>query len=144
MRMVKYIVPIFLGLLFSCNEKVVEKPENLIPEDKMAAILYDISLLNASKIINESILNEYEIEPMEYIYTKYGIDSVQFVGSDTYYASNPTVYESIYTQVKDKLEKDEKGFEEERKQKQDSLIEAKEKSNPNLKKKPLKTKDSLP
>tara|TARA_R110002049_G_scaffold22561_3_gene80724 strand:+ start:1766 stop:2200 length:435 start_codon:yes stop_codon:yes gene_type:complete len=144
MRMVKYIVPIFLGLLFSCNEKVVEKPENLIPEDKMAAILYDISLLNASKIINESILNEYEIEPMEYIYTKYGIDSVQFVGSDTYYASIPTVYESIYTQVKDKLEKDEKGFEEERKQKQDSLIEAKEKSNPNLKKKPLKTKDSLP
>tara|TARA_R110000868_G_scaffold140690_2_gene356620 strand:+ start:12710 stop:13120 length:411 start_codon:yes stop_codon:yes gene_type:complete len=134
MRMVKYIVPIFLGLLFSCNEKVVEKPENLIPEDKMAAILYDISLLNASKIINESILNEYEIEPMEYIYTKYGIDSVQFVGSDTYYASIPTVYESIYTQVKDKLEKDEKGFEEERKQKQDSLIEAKEKSNPNLKK----------
>ena len=144
MRMVKYIVPIFLGLLFSCNEKVVEKPENLIPEDKMAAILYDISLLNASKIINESVLNEYEIEPMEYIYTKYGIDSVQFVGSDTYYASIPTVYESIYTQVKDKLEKDEKGFEEERKQKQDSLIEAKEKSNPNLKKKPLKTKDSLP
>lgn len=144
MRMVKYIVPIFLGLLFSCNEKVVEKPENLIPEDKMAAILYDISLLNASKIINESILNEYEIEPMEYIYTKYGIDSVQFVGSDTYYASIPTVYESIYTQVKDKLEKDEKGFEEERKQKQDSLIETKEKSNPNLKKKPLKTKDSLP
>ena len=144
MRMVKYIVPIFLGLLFSCNEKVVEKPENLIPEDKMAAILYDISLLNASKIINESILNEYEIEPMEYIYTKYGIDSVQFVGSDTYYASIPTVYESIYTQVKDKLEEDEKGFEEERKQKQDSLIEAKEKSNPNLKKKPLKTKDSLP
>jgi hypothetical protein len=144
MRMVKFIVPIFLGLLFSCNEKVVEKPENLIPEDKMAAILYDISLLNASKIIYESILNEYEIEPMEYIYTKYGIDSVQFVGSDTYYASIPTVYESIYTQVKDKLEKDEKGFEEERKQKQDSLIEAKEKSNPNLKKKPVKTKDSLP
>ena len=132
MRMVKYIVPIFLVLLFSCNEKVVEKPENLIPEDKMAAILYDISLLNASKIINESVLNEYEIEPMEYIYTKYGIDSVQFVGSDTYYASIPTVYESIYTQVKDKLEEDEKGFEEERKQKQDSLIEAKEKSNPNL------------
>jgi len=144
MRMEKFIVPIFLGLLFSCNEKVVEKPENLIPEDKMAAILYDISLLNASKIIYESILNEYEIEPMEYIYTKYGIDSVQFVGSDTYYASIPTVYESIYTQVKDKLEKDEKGFEEERKQKQDSLIEAKEKSNPNLKKNPVKTKDSLP
>jgi len=142
--MLKYIVVIFLGLLFSCNEKVVEKPENLIPEDKMVTILYDISLLNAGKIINESILNEYDIEPMGYIYTKYGIDSVQFVKSDTYYASMPTVYETIYTKVKDRLEKDEKFFEDERQQKQDSLMEAKEKSNPELKKKPVNTKDSLP
>ncbi|MCM4172027.1 DUF4296 domain-containing protein [Arenibacter sp. TNZ] len=142
--MLKYIVPIFIGLLFSCNEMVVDKPENLIPEDKMVTILYDISLLNAGKIINESILNEYDIEPMGYIYTKYGIDSIQFIGSDTYYASMPTVYESIYTKVKEKLEKEEKFFEEERQKKQDSLIEAKEKLNPNLKKKPVETKDSLP
>ncbi|MDX1768376.1 MAG: DUF4296 domain-containing protein [Arenibacter troitsensis] len=142
--MYRYIVVIFLGLLFSCNEKVVVKPENLIPEDKMATILYDISLLNAGKIINESILNEYDIEPMGYIYTKYGIDSIQFVKSDTYYASMPTVYEAIYTKVKDRLEKDEKFFEVERKQKQDSLMEAKEKLNPDLKKKPETTKDSLP
>ncbi|MCM4150699.1 DUF4296 domain-containing protein [Arenibacter sp. N53] len=141
--MIKYVVAIFLGLLLSCNEKVVEKPENLIPEDKMATILYDISLLNAGKIINESILNEYEIEPMGYIYTKYGIDSIQFVGSDTYYASIPTVYESIYTKVKEKLEEDEKFFEEERQKKQDSLVQAKEKLNPNLKKKPVETKDSV-
>jgi hypothetical protein len=142
--MVKYIVPIFIGLLFSCNEKVVEKPENLIPEDKMVTILYDISLLNAGKIINESILNEYDIEPMGYLYSKYGIDSIQFVGSDTYYASIPTVYESIYTKVKEKLEEDEKFFEEERQQKQDSLVAAKEKLNPNLKKNPENTKDTLP
>jgi len=142
--MLKYIVLILLGLLFSCNEKVVEKPENLIPEDKMTAILYDISLLNAGRIINESILNEYDIEPMGYIYTKYGIDSLQFVKSDTYYASIPTAYEAIYTKVKDKLEKDEKFFEDERKRKQDSLMEAKEKLNPGLKKKPIKVKDSLP
>ena len=93
--MQKYIVAIFLGLFFSCNEKVVEKPENLIPEAKMASILYDISLLNAGKIINEGVLNQYDMEPMGYIYDKYGIDSLQFVKSDTYYASIPTVYEDI-------------------------------------------------
>jgi hypothetical protein len=142
--MPKFIVIIILGLLFSCNEKVVEKPENLIPEDKMAAILYDISLLNAGKIINESILNEYDIKPMGYIYTKHDIDSVQFVKSDTYYASMPTEYEAIYTKVKDRLEKDEKFLEDERQRKQDSLVEAKEKLNPNLKKSPVNTKDSLP
>jgi hypothetical protein len=142
--MPKFIVIIILGLLFSCNEKVVEKPENLIPEDKMAAILYDISLLNAGKIINESILNEYDIKPMGYIYTKHDIDSVQFVKSDTYYASMPTEYEAIYTKVKDRLEKDEKFLEDERQRKQDSLVEAKEKLNPNLKKPPVNIKDSLP
>ena len=142
--MQKYIVAIFLGLFFSCNEKVVEKPENLIPEAKMASILYDISLLNAGKIINEGVLNQYDIEPMGYIYDKYGIDSLQFVKSDTYYASIPTVYEDIYTKVKDRLEKWEKFFEEERQQKQDSINKAKEKLNPNLKKKPQTTKDSLP
>ncbi|MEZ4969453.1 MAG: DUF4296 domain-containing protein [Flavobacteriaceae bacterium] len=142
--MQKYIVAIFLGLFFSCNEKVVEKPENLIPEAEMAAILYDISLLNASKIINEGVLNEYDIEPMGYIYSKYGIDSLQFIKSDTYYASIPTVYEAIYTKVKDRLEKGEKFFEEERQKKQDSIKEAREKLNPNLKKKPENTKDSLP
>jgi hypothetical protein len=142
--MQKYIIVVLLGLLFSCNEKVVEKPENLIPEDKMAAILYDISLLNSGKIINESILNEYDIEPMGYIYNKYGIDSVQFVKSDTYYASIPTAYEAIYTEVKDRLERDEKVFEDERQRKQDSLMEAREKLNPDLKKKPVKAKDSLP
>lgn len=142
--MQKYIVAILLGLFFSCNEKVVEKPENLIPEAEMAAILYDISLLNASKIINEGVLNEYDIEPMGYIYSKYGIDSLQFIKSDTYYASIPTVYEAIYTKVKDRLEKGEKFFEEERQKKQDSIKEAREKLNPNLKKKPENTKDSLP
>ena len=81
---------------------------------------------------------------MGYIYDKYGIDSLQFVKSDTYYASIPTVYEDIYTKVKDRLEKGEKFFEEERQQKQDSINKAKEKLNPNLKKKPQTTKDSLP
>jgi hypothetical protein len=142
--MQKYIVAIFIGLFFSCNEKVVEKPENLIPETKMASILYDVSLINAGKIINEGVLNEYDIEPMGYIYAKYGIDSLQFVKSDTYYASIPTVYEAIYTKVKDRLEKGEKFFEEERQKKQDSINESREKLKPNLKKKPDNTKDSLP
>lgn len=142
--MLKYIVVIFLGLLISCNEKVVEKPVNLIPQDKMATILYDVALLNAGKIINESTLNEYDIQPMAYIYTKYGIDSVQFVKSDTYYASMPTEYEAIYTKVRDRLERDEKFFEEKRKQEQDSIREAKKKLNPNTHKKSVGSKDSLP
>lgn len=135
MTMLKYILPIFLCILVSCNENVVEKPKNLIPRDKMAAILYDISLLNAARSINESILTEHDVEPMGYIYNKYKIDSLQLVKSDTYYASLPTVYEAIYTEVKDRLEKEQELMETERK-------EAADKTEENLKKQPVK--DTLP
>ena len=116
MTMLKYVLPFFLCMLVSCTENVVEKPKNLIPQDKMAAILYDISILNAGRSINESILTEHHVEPMGYIYKKYGIDSLQLVKSDTYYASLPTVYETIYTQVKDRLEKEQEHMETERKE----------------------------
>lgn len=116
MRMLKYIFPLFLCMLFSCNEKVVEKPKNLIPQEKMTAILYDISVLNAGKTINESILTEHNVQPMGYIYNKYKIDSLQLVQSDTYYASLPIVYEAIYTRVKEKLEQEQERMEAERKE----------------------------
>src|SRR5690606_2823410 len=128
---IKYILPLFLCMLVSCNEKIVEKPKNLIPQEKMVAILYDISLLNAARSINESILIEHDVEPMAYIYNKYKIDSLQLVKSDTYYASLPTVYETIYTQIKDRLAKEEELMEAERKETANKPVE-------NLKKEPVK------
>ncbi len=141
--MAKYGVLLVLILLFSCNEKVVEKPENLIPSEKMTSVLYDMAVINAAKNMNQDILNEYDIEPMGYIYSKYGIDSLQFVKSDLYYASNPSEYEAIYTAVKDKLEKDEQYMEEHNK-KMDSIKSAKERERLGLDKKKKAAKDSLP
>lgn len=141
--MVKYGVLLVLTVLFSCNEKVVEKPENLIPSEKMTSVLYDMAVINAAKNMNQDILNEYDIEPMGYIYSKYGIDSLQFVKSDLYYASNPSEYEAIYTAVKDKLEKDEQYMEEHNK-KMDSIKSAKERERLGLDKKKKAAKDSLP
>lgn len=114
--MVKYILPLFFCLLFSCNEQLVEKPKNLIPQQKMEAILYDISVLNAGRSINESILTEHDLDPMGYIYNKYKIDSLQLVQSDTYYASLPIVYEAIYIQVKERLEQEQELLETARKE----------------------------
>jgi len=135
MIMLKYILPLFLCTLISCSERIVEKPKNLIPQEKMAAILYDISLLNAGRSINESILTEHGLEPMGYIYDKYKIDSLQLVQSDTYYASLPNVYETIYTQVKDRLEREQELMENERK-------ETANRPKENLRKEPVK--DTLP
>jgi hypothetical protein len=79
---------------FGCNSNSVEKPKNLIEKDKMVAILYDISLLEAIKTqnINGGITSEMGFD---YIYKKYKIDSVQFSKSNKYYASDIDEYKKI-------------------------------------------------
>lgn len=114
----------FIGccLMVACNEKIVEPPEGLIPKEDMVHILYDLSLLNAAKNTNPEVLRDNNIETMDYLYKKYGIDSVLFVKSDLYYASIPSEYEGIYTDVEALLEETKKIFEEERRRQRDSVV----------------------
>lgn len=104
----------------ACNEKVVEKPEDLIPREKMVDILYDLSLLNAGKAIDPDALKEKNIQTMDYIYRKYDIDSARYARSDLYYASVPLEYEAIYRTLVNRLEEQKIRVEEERTQKSDS------------------------
>lgn len=115
----KYSIILFL-ILISCGEKVIEEPENLIPKEKMVDMLYDLSLINAAKGTNPRILEENKVEPTEFLFDKHGVDSLQFVKSDMYYASIPVEYQYIYESVAARLEKDKKDMEEERKRKNDS------------------------
>ncbi|MCF6131168.1 DUF4296 domain-containing protein [Flavobacterium wongokense] len=103
-------VIILICCIFSavgCNSNSVEKPDNLIGKDKMIDILYDISLLEAVKNqnlnggISSKVANEY-------IYKKYKIDSVQFVKSNKYYASNIDDYKKMFDKVKERLTKETK------------------------------------
>ena len=80
----------------------VEKPSNLIDKDKMVDILYDISLLEAIKTqnigggISSKMGNDY-------IYKKYKIDSIQFVKSNIYYASDIEEYKKMFEEIKQRL-----------------------------------------
>ncbi len=97
----------YLGMLsvfVSCAEKLIEKPDNLIPKDKMIIILNDLALVNAAKVANVQMLRKHKIVPMQYIFKKHGIDSLQFVESDRYYASLPEEYETMYSTVETMLE----------------------------------------
>lgn len=99
--------------LLACNENLVDKPDNLIPEDKMVAVLTDLAIVNAAKSTNIAVLHDNDIEPMQYVYEKHDIDSLQFVESDFYYASLPKgAYERIYKKVEARLEKKAKAVEE--------------------------------
>ncbi len=120
----------------------MDKPENLIPKEQMVAILQDLAIVNAAKTTNVQVLRDNDIEPMDYIFEKYNIDSLQLVESDRYYASLPVEYEKIYKEVEANLESVAKVLEEQKKV-NDSLRVAKE----NLKRekeKAEKATDTLP
>lgn len=121
---------VLIIFLLSCNENLMEKPDNLIPEAKMVEVLKDLAILNAAKSTNLALLQDNDIEPMAYVYKIHDIDSLQFVESDRYYASLPVEYERIYKKVETKLEKEVKVVEEAKRVK-DSLarIERESKSN---------------
>lgn len=91
-------------LLIGCKNATIEKPDNLIDEDKMVEILYDVSILEAIKVTNPKSLETRKINSNKYIYQKYKIDSLQFVKSDLYYASDVSNYEIMYKKVIEKVE----------------------------------------
>ena len=94
-----------LFFFVSCQDiKDVPRPENLIQEDKMVAVLVDVSLLHGARIYNRRLLQEKGVEPYEYLWEKHKIDSVQFRKSNEYYAANYRQYQSIYEKVKARLE----------------------------------------
>ncbi|SDD85187.1 protein of unknown function [Pricia antarctica] len=140
--MKKLYASILIISLLSCNDNLLKKPDNLIPEDKMVEVLTDLAIVNAAKITNVALLQEHDIEPMAYIFEKHGIDSLQFVESDRYYASLPIAYEKIYKKVESKLEEQTKVLEEEKKV-TDSL-RISELENKDGKTNLDKVKDSLP
>ena len=102
MKKLIYIILIF----YSCGSLNEEnaKPNNLIPEDKMIDILYDMSLISVSKGINKRILENNGMKPKKYILKKYNIDSLQFVVSNEYYSKDLEIYLSIYEEVLNKLQ----------------------------------------
>jgi hypothetical protein len=101
--MKKSVVLVYLlFLIIGCHSNTIEKPNNLIDKDKMTDILYDMSLLEAIKTqnINGGISNK---SANEYIYKKYKIDSIQFIKSNKYYASNLEEYKKMFEKIKERL-----------------------------------------
>lgn len=102
-------IVLFLVVVFSlqsCLKKPVEKPDNLIDEEQMIEILYDVTLLQAAKNINTTKLSQNHINYNTYIFEKYGIDSTTYVQSQLYYASIPEVYQEMHKVIEKRLTKE--------------------------------------
>lgn len=124
MRKIFFLITFII--LFSCGEEVIDKPVNLISKEKMIDILYDLAIIDAAKSTGPHVMENKNFVPMEFIYNKYEIDSMQFVSSDLYYASIPLEYEDIYKKIEDRVVKERERFQKLGEKKKDSLIQEKE------------------
>ena len=94
--MKKYLI--ILILIIGCSNNA---PENLISEEKMESIIFDIMILNASSGYDLKIDNNLLSD--ELIFKKYDIDSLQFYESELYYSRNPKIHFDIYSNVKKRI-----------------------------------------
>ena len=119
---------ILISLILSCKEEVVKKPENLIEKEIMVDVMYDLALFEAIKYQSPNALQAHKINPDEYIYKKYKIDSAQFVQSNMYYASDYKEYKKMYDQINSRLVKKKSLLEEAIKNEKDKSLLLKKKS----------------
>jgi hypothetical protein len=135
----KKIIALLVILVFvSCKEETVKEPKRLIEKKVMLDVMYDLSLLEAIKYKNPTVLDSNKINPRQYIFKKYKIDSLQFAQSNVYYAADYEEYKIMFEEITKRLEKNKKAV--------DAKIKAeKKKKNPAKKgtSAPAKTADSL-
>ncbi len=99
--------------VWSCGKiEKPQKPNDLIPKDKMTDILYELYIINAAKGVNKKLLEDNGVNPENYVLKKFDIDSLQFANSNNYYAFDTKTYKSIVDDVKAKLELDKTTFED--------------------------------
>ncbi|EDM43663.1 hypothetical protein SCB49_08733 [unidentified eubacterium SCB49] len=98
-----YIAILFLAI--GCQSvKYPEKPDNLIPQDKMVQVLTEVYLSNAARTnIRKVRESGYKLDSM--LYVKFDIDSSQFAKSHAYYSANIEDYLTMFDNVKLNLEK---------------------------------------
>jgi len=96
--MKKYLI-IFIFII-GCSSNA---PEDLISEEKMESIIFDIMILNASSSYDLKIDNDMISD--ELIFRKHDIDSAQFYNSELYYSRNPKIHFNIYSNVKRRIQK---------------------------------------
>jgi len=98
----KKTIIFILTVWFFWNCTDTPKPKNLISEDKMIDILYDVNMLQAIQNNDYKLLRSYDLKPETFIYKKYDIDSLQFIESHRYYISDIDRYEKIIEKVIDR------------------------------------------
>lgn len=109
----KQILFLFFSLLvLSCSKNPVPKPDNLLDEEVMVDIIFDISVLQATDGSMPYKLSENNIKMDQYIFEKYKIDSLTYHQNQMYYAADARKYKKIYKKVIERLEEEKNKLQE--------------------------------
>ncbi|MBK6833216.1 MAG: DUF4296 domain-containing protein [Bacteroidetes bacterium] len=109
MLKVSYIILFSLFVFVSCNKEAgkAEKPSDLLDKNKMAAILTDISLMEAAANIQVTQNANAPIEEnLKFnIYKQHLITRAQYETSLKYYSANAKEFKEVYDIVLQNLNK---------------------------------------
>ncbi len=109
--MKKHLVLLFL-IFLSCGQVDEDKVVNLIGEEKMADLIFELALFDASKnFVMKGETTRIGLDS-ESFYKYHNIDSTQFAMSNAYYAKQPKAYLRITSAANKKLEDFEKRVQE--------------------------------
>ena len=104
--MMRYIFYILFIFIFSCQSvEKVQKPDQLINEEKMVDILTDLAILRSAKDVNSNRLSKFIEEPFYHITRKYNIDSLTLEKNIEYYNFQFNKNLSIYRRVEENIAK---------------------------------------
>lgn len=97
----------FISLVFhSCTAEKKNAPQDLIPVEKLTAILVDIHLEEASLAqgsISDSAFQRNRLEAVRSVLTKHRVEKSQYEATMEYYTENPESLEELYGQVINEL-----------------------------------------
>lgn len=108
----KYLpVYILLFLILGCQDiKEVEKPERLIDEKEMVAILKDLTIYSAAKGQDRRLLESKNVDMVHILQKKYKIDTIVLKQNIAYYTADLEKYQAMHEEVKRQLEEEKKKY----------------------------------
>ncbi|MGZ4035759.1 MAG: DUF4296 domain-containing protein [Bacteroidia bacterium] len=104
-----YLLIFFTILVVSCSQnKTVSIPDFVLPEDKMAEVMVDVHLLEATLNINtfsRDKITKGNMAPATDVLKKHGITKKQYDESFAFYSQNPQLLSEVYLKVLNDLSK---------------------------------------
>jgi len=101
-----FLVLLTSVIFFSCSHHEEQIPSNILPKDKMIAVLVDIHLAEASSDTRNLTLPQINVamaKRYDELFQKHGITYEQFKTSYDYYLEHADLLSDIYTEVVNEL-----------------------------------------